>query len=221
MIDVKKEIIKILENYPEGLHYSRLYRMLKTITTRTTLSKYLKELVKDSEVSRKPTEEEWRQGQQVIYKLTKNFIKINKELKTLDIRGDFILNDVYRLHYCLEKGYVKDENAVVGFYRFIFDRSGELFMEAANLGRPFPEKYRNMFYEKVWEIFTDLSLRYFSIYYTYFKDEFPSFELPLPNIFSIFDEEHFEHTNDYLDWLEKSDDDDYRRIGLIMKKILK
>jgi DNA-binding HxlR family transcriptional regulator len=212
MIDRKKEIIKILENYPEGLHFSRLFRMCKAFTSRATLIKLLRELEEDSNVFRTPRNP--RKGEKVYYQLTESFTKFQEKLKSLDEQRDVILNYIYMLHYCLEKGYVKNNSLVVDFIKSLFDQFLVLFIKANNLGRSFPEKYRSRFYEQAFEIFTNANLRHFSILEDYPELSYVGFELRSPKIFLNSNKFY----DDYLNWLKKSDDNDYRRIGLFNEK---
>jgi len=224
MVDVKKEVINILENYPDGLHFSELFRRCKTITTRSTLSKKLKELEKDSVVSRTPQEP--RRGQRVYYRLTESFRKFNEQLKVLDREGDLIINEIYWLHYILEKFRAAREQIelLVDFDNSLLNQYVVLFSMAESLGRPFPEKFQKIFYNHVFEIFKNMHLRYISIVREFMLENYletgaKPFHLRTSEVLDDLKNIARSRNYDcYLDWLKNSDDEDYRRIGLFVEK---
>jgi len=230
LVDRKKEIRKILEDYPDGIHFNALVKKCASFASRATLKKLLSELVGDSEISHTP--EEPRRGQKVYYRLTESSMKFNEQLKVLDREGDLTLNEIYWLHYILEKSpHVVEGSLLVEFDGWLYDQYGNFFSMAEILVRPFPEKFQKRFYNHAFEIFKNMHLRYIIIVKDFlFKDvrdlisnDYP--EMGAPRRFDLRTSpylDHFKNIKDnrdcYLDWLKNSDDNDYRRIGLFVEK---
>lgn len=91
-VDVKKEIIEILEEYPEGIHVNALAEECKDFVSRVTLLNRLIELERDSEVFYTP--KKLRRGQRKFYRLTDSFIEMRARAREVMEKLGLKLNDV-------------------------------------------------------------------------------------------------------------------------------
>ena len=73
--EYKFRILEVLTLYPEGISYNKLYKELSKAMARDTFNKYIRELVEEGVVERKPEEKGRRK---VIYRLKEPWKKFRE-----------------------------------------------------------------------------------------------------------------------------------------------